>query len=106
MQPHTHHCFGPLVMFAFGFEPLVQFSTVDSCSYHLHTLLKGSRCEGIEEQMRILEEESKSGKMTPSRYEKLLRARRKRDEYLSKALIKKVSKPCASCGVAIEKNEG
>ncbi len=67
---------------------------------------QGTQCENIEEQMRLLEEESKSDQMHPSKWAKLLRARRRRDEYLSKALVKKVSKPCATCGVAIEKNEG
>ncbi len=44
--------------------------------------------------------------MAASKYAKLLRARRKRDEYLSKAFVKKIAKPCPTCGMAIEKNEG
>ena len=56
--------------------------------------------------MRALEEESKSGNTPASKLEKLKKARAKRDDYLSKALVKRVSKPCPHCKVPIEKDQG
>ena len=56
--------------------------------------------------MRVLEEESKSGNSPASKREKLRKAQAKRDEYLSKALVKRVSKPCPHCKVPIEKDQG
>ena len=66
-------------------------------------LNQGSPCLLPGDKLASLEEQTKARKATES---EAARIRRLKQEYLSTALVKKISKPCPSCGMDIEKFEG